>query len=158
MKLSLIRTKRTGTLCILMALILIIGAAFSGCGVKYGKEPNENGYIQCTAIELMDLLNINVHKARKAYKGKDVELTGYIISIDHDKNTVNVGAMSENYEYILETVRCNITNDGVRSQISRLTHDDYVMVRGKVVSVNEFLGYTIDIESINLSTAPKDEG
>lgn len=46
-------------------------------------------------------------------------------------------------------VQCYLTTDEQKAQIMEMSVDDIVTLRGKIKSVGEVLGYSLDIDSIN---------
>lgn len=106
-------------------------------------------YIKCTATELFDLLENNAMKAKSIYKNAYVEISGYVDDIDASGKYITIGARSDNYEYFLDSIQCYIKDDATREKVMDLSKDSYVTIRGQIISVGEFLGYSLNIESIN---------
>ncbi len=172
MKLFSFGTTGAKRICALLALLMMISVAFTGCHQtqklaplltevettkKRGSEArgSDKDYIECNVIDLFNVLNVNVLKARKAYKNARVKVSGYVVSVDNGLNYVNIGAKSDDYEHVLSSMKCNIVDDMNRARVPGLARDDHVTIKGQIISVNEFLGYTMNVESIVLS-APKD--
>ena len=173
MRLFSLKSDNKRLFCLLLALIAIYSVAFSGCRQTQKRAPSgvvvettkkrgsaargtSKDYIECDVIALFEILNVNVLKARSTYKNAYVKVDGYVVSVEKDGNYLTIGAKSDNYEHILSSMRCNVLDDVNRARLPGLTKDDHVTIKGQIVSVNEFLGYTLNVESIVLS-APRSE-
>lgn len=110
--------------------------------------PEPVSYAHYQVTELFDVLSSNAMKAENTYKGQYVEIEGFLGTIDSGGKYIGVGAKSDNYEYLFQEVQCYLKNDEQRSQIMEMGKDDPITVRGKIKSVGEILGYSLDIDSI----------
>lgn len=132
----------------------IIGGASSGSGNGGdAKQPSGTeqpiSYTHYDVTELFDALKSNAMKAQSDFKGKYVEIEGYLSVIDSDGKYISVGAAPDNYTYVLQSVHCNIKNDAQKQQIMNINTDSPIVVRGKITSVGEVMGFTLDMDSIN---------
>lgn len=109
------------------------------------KEDSKDSY-EVTAKEIEDELQSNALNAKNKYEGKTVTITGYLDNIDASGKYINIDAGEDDYTFV--NIQCNITNDEQKNRIYDLSKGDKVTVKGKCVSVGEFLGYTIDMDSI----------
>lgn len=109
-------------------------------------EPISYAHYQVT--ELFDALKNNPLKAENTFKGQYVELEGYLENVDSGGQYIGVGAKSDNYDYMFQSVQCYIKSDEQRNQVMEMNKDDPITVRGKIKSVGEVLGYSLDIDSI----------
>ena len=105
-------------------------------------------YVQCTATELFDLLENNALKAKSTYEGAYVEISGYVTNIDASGKYISIGARSDNYDYFLDSIQCFIKDEATLEKVMDLSTDSYITIKGKITSVGEFLGYSMNIESI----------
>ena len=106
-------------------------------------------YIQCSATDLFDLVHGNALKAKSTYEGAYVEISGYVTNIDASGKYISIGAKSDNYEYLFDSIQCFIKDDVTLEKVMELSKDNFVTIKGKITSVGEVLGYTMNIESIN---------
>lgn len=142
--------------CALVVIVAIgiIGGASGGSG-NGGDTKQPSGteqpvsYTHYDVTELFDALKSNAMKAQSDFKGQYVEIEGYLSVIDSDGKYIGVGAAPDNYTYVLQTVHCNIKNDAQKQQIMNINTDSPIVVRGKITSVGEIMGFTLDMDSIN---------
>ena len=114
-------------------------------GEDIGFDTTDDGYIIVSANDLVELIGENPLKAQNAFKGKSIELTGKLGTID--SNGQYIGIDSDD-EWSFVNIQCFIKNDDQKSQIMDMSSGDEITLRGKCTSVGELLGYSIDIESI----------
>lgn len=122
------------------------GQANSGMG-KQQEEPVS--YTHYAVTELFDALKKNALSAEKTYNGQYVEIEGYLGTIDSSGKYICVEAAPNNYDYLLDSVQCYIKSEGQTEQVLELAAGDPITVRGKITSVGEVLGYSLDIDSIS---------
>lgn len=112
-------------------------------------EPIQIEYTSLKATELFDALKENALKAEKTYQDLYVEISGYLAVIDSDGKYISIGADPHDYTYFLQGVQCYIKSDTQRDQILEMSIGDPVVVRGKITSIGEVIGYSLNIDSIN---------
>lgn len=105
-------------------------------------------YVQYNVTELFDALNSNAMKAEDTFKGQYVELHGFLGNIDSKGKYFGLGAGEDNYDYLFQEVQCYIKNDEQKNIIMEKNRGDELIVRGKITSIGEILGYSLDIDSI----------
>lgn len=143
---------------IAVVVIGIIGAAAGGGGdsdsqtagntdsaSKKESEQKEIEYTQVTVDDMMAVLNENAVNASDTYKGKYLEVTGKLGTIDSSGDYIS---LLPSDEFAIIGVQCYIKNDEQLSAVKEMKTDDMVTVRGKCTDVGEILGYSIDIDSI----------
>lgn len=112
------------------------------------KEPEkEIVYTQYTVTQMMDDLNANALKAETTYKDQHVEITGRLDNVDSSGKYISLYPEDDEWAFI--GVQCNIKNDEQKQKVMEMSTGDIVTLKGKVISVGEVLGYTLDIEEIN---------
>ncbi len=111
-------------------------------------EPEEITYTHYNVTELFDMLKQNAMKAKSTFKGQYVELEGYLGIMDSDGKYIGLEANPNNYDYFLESVQCYVKNQEQKEIIMELNKGDVIIVKGKITSVGEVLGYSLDIDSI----------
>lgn len=102
-------------------------------------------YISCTAKELVDMLDDNALKASKTYKDQYVKLTGYFSSVDSSGDYFNIEPKDSDWS--LTNIQCFI-DDSLTDAVAEFTKGQKITVKGYCSSVGEFLGYSIDVESV----------
>ena len=114
-------------------------------GEELDFDTTDDGYIIVSANELVELIGENPLKARNGLKGKNIELTGKLGTIDSSGKYIGIDSDDE---WSFVNIQCFIKNDEQKSQVMDMTSGDTVTIRGKCKDVGEVLGFTIDIESI----------
>ena len=142
-----------------VVVVVIIAAIVGGTsGSKSGDKPAPDesvtpqqpiSYTHYNVTELFDALKNNAMKAQSDFKDQYVEIEGYLDVVDSDGKYIGVGAAPDNYTYVLQSVHCNIKNDAQKQQIMNINTDSPIVVRGKITSVGEVMGFTLDMDSIN---------
>jgi len=98
-----------------------------------------------TADKLVEDLKGNALNASEAYKGKYVEVTGQLSSIDSNGKYFSIAPMNDDLSFT--TILCNITQEQ-KATVSKFTSKQKLTVTGTITDVGEMLGYTIKVESI----------
>jgi len=111
------------------------------------EEKIEYNTYNCT--ELFDDLNSNALKAERKHQDEYVIIKGYLGTIDSDGTYIGVGAEEDNYDYMLSEIHCNIQSDDQLDEIMEMGKGDAITIKGKVTSIGELIGYTVDIIDIN---------
>lgn len=105
-------------------------------------------YTKYQVTELFDDLKNNALKAQKKYEDQYVELVGYLGTIDSSGDYIGLGAADDNYDYLFQSVQCYIKSEDQLDAVMDLTSGDKIVVKGRIKSVGEVLGYSLDIDSI----------
>lgn len=112
------------------------------------KEPEpEIEYQTISVSELMNDLETNALSASEKYKGKYLEITGKLSTIDSSGKYISL--VPSDSQFAFTGVQCYMKNDEQRSQVANMATDDIVVLRGKCKDVGEVLGYSLDIDSID---------
>ena len=85
--------------------------------------------------------------ASDTYKDKYFAVTGRLSNIDSSGKYISL--VDINDELSFNCIRCDIKSDEQLEKVKKMTTGDTVTVRGKITDVGEFLGYTMDIDSID---------
>lgn len=112
-------------------------------------EPEPIAYAHYNVTELFDTLKSNALKAEKTFQDQYVELEGYLSVIDSDGKYIGIGAHPDDYDYLLQNIRCEIENEEQLNQILEMSVEAPIVVRGQITEIGEILGYCLDIDSIN---------
>ena len=105
-------------------------------------------YVHYDVTELFDALKSNALKAEKTFQKQHVELEGYVSSIDSDGKYVSIGAAPDDYTYFLSSVQCYIKSEEQLEQVMEVSVGDPIVIRGKIKSIGEVMGYSLDIHGI----------
>ena len=142
-----------------VVVVVIIAAIVGGTsGSKSGDKPAPDepmtpqqpiSYTHYNVTELFDALKNNAMKAQSDFKDQYVEIEGYLDVVDSDGKYIGVGAAPNDYNYILQNVQCYIKDDTQKQQIMEIGMESPITVRGKIISVGEVLGLSMNIDSIN---------
>ena len=105
-------------------------------------------YTKYQVTELFDDLSKNALKAQKKYEEQYVELVGYLGTIDSSGDYICLGAAEDDYDYLFQSVNCYIKSEDQQDTVMDLESGDKIVVKGRITSVGEVLGYSLDIDSI----------
>lgn len=104
-------------------------------------------YNMYTVDEMVSVLNENALKAEKTFQDQYVEITGRLNVIDSDGNYISLTPVND--EWAIIGVQCYIQNEEQLNQVLEMKMDDTIVLRGKIKSVGEIMGYSLDIDSID---------
>lgn len=121
----------------------------SGTTTQPSDTEQSISYTHYNVTELFDALDTNAMKAQADFKGQYVEIEGYLSVIDSDGKYIGVGAAPNDYTYALQNVHCSIKNNEQKQQIMGINSGSSITVRGKITSVGEIMGFSMNIDSIN---------
>lgn len=110
--------------------------------------PTPVSYEHYDVVSLFAELKENAMKAKETHNKQYVEIEGFLSNIDSDGKYISVGAASDNWDYMFDSIHCNIKSDEQKKQIMEMKKDDPIIVRGRITDVGEVLGYYLDIDSI----------
>lgn len=96
---------------------------------------------------MLDDLEGNAMKAEKTYQNKYVEVTGKIANFDSDGSYISIKPVNAD-EWSLDTVMCYIKDDAQTQILMEKEIGDTVTIKGKVKSIGEVLGYSLDIKEV----------
>lgn len=95
---------------------------------------------------MLDELENNALSASEKYKEKYIEIKGKLETIDSSGKYISVKSLTKNS--IFSTIRCDIKDDSQKTEIMKLNKGDVIIVKGKIKSVGEIIGYSLDISEI----------
>jgi RNA polymerase subunit RPABC4/transcription elongation factor Spt4 len=150
----------------LVVVVIIIIAATAGGDSSDGNESgntNKEGtnitndvtesaapevtYTAYAVSELVDDLNANALKAADKYDEQYVELTGKLGTIDSSGDYICIEPSDD--EYSFTNVQCYLRSDDQKDVVLELQQGDSIVVKGKITSVGEVLGYSLTIDEIS---------
>ncbi len=142
-----------------LIIILIIGAI--GSGASNNTQPTSSSstssqstttetkpieYKKVSVDELDDALEKNAAAAKDTYNNQYVEITGRLGTIDSDLKYISL--LSTTNQFDIAGIQCYIKNNEQKEIVKTLSKDDTIIVKGKIISVGEVLGYSLDINEI----------
>ena len=101
-------------------------------------------------VELQTMLNelkSNALKAEKTYKDKNVELVGKISNFDSDGKYISIEPVNAD-EWNFDRVQCYIKDDAQLDFLLEKEVGDSITVKGKIKSIGEVLGYSLNIDEV----------
>lgn len=93
-------------------------------------------------------LKSNALKAEKTYQDKYVEVSGKISNFDSDGSYISIEPTNAD-AFDFTSVMCYIKNDEQENYLLEKSKGDVVTIKGKIKSIGEVLGYSIDISEVN---------
>lgn len=111
-------------------------------------EEKKIEYKEYNVTELFDDLNKNALKAEKKHQDEYVTIKGYLDTIDSDGKYISVGAGEDNYDYLFQSIQCDVQSDEQLDQIMEMSKNDKIIVKGQIDSIGEVLGYNLKIDTI----------
>lgn len=103
-------------------------------------------YIKYDVSELMDDLDTNALKAEKKYNDQYVEITGKLYNIDSSGKYISLGPSEDDFTFI--GVQCYLKNSDHSDKVLEMEKGQVITLKGKIKSVGEVLGYSLNIEEI----------
>lgn len=109
--------------------------------------PSEVEYKKVDLQQMLDDLDANALKAEKTYQNAYVEVTGKIKNFDSDGSYISIEPVNAD-QWNFDSVMCYIKNDEQLDYLLEKSVGDTVTIKGKVKSIGEVLGYSIDMDSV----------
>ena len=106
----------------------------------------DTNFTKYTVNKLEQDLDTNPLNAKEAHNNELVEITGKLSNIDSSGKYITLERTDQTFN--LRTISCHIKNDEQKEKIKNMTVGKTVTVRGKITSIGEVLGYSMDIYSI----------
>lgn len=103
-------------------------------------------YTEVNLKDMFDALDSNALKAEKEYQDAYIKFTGVINNIDSDGDYISVKAIGDDWGF--DSVQCYVTDESQLDIILEKSVGDTVTVSGKIKSVGEVLGYSLDMYAI----------
>ena len=140
-------------------VVLVIALASGSNGDKTNVNPSQpvdegtESAQESITYEAVDLkvmfedLKGNAMKAENNYQGKYVEFTAKIKSFDSDGKYVSVEPTTAD-EWNFDSAMCYIANEEQKNFLIEKNVGDVVTIKGKVKSIGEVMGYSIDIDEV----------
>ena len=139
----------------ILLTVIVIAVAVSNLGgdkentAKNTSDTTTNDvitYEEYSVSKLIDDLEGNALNAKNTYEGKYVKLRGKLTNIDASGDYISISSVEDKITFY--GVQCFIKSDEQKSHVASLNIDDVVTIKGKVISIGEVLGYSINIDEI----------
>ncbi len=138
-------------------VIAIVVIAIGASGRSDEMTVTNNGSTQNQAEEIVyevvdlqtmfDELDANAMKAEASYQKKNVEFECKIKSFDSNGSYISVEPVGAS-EWNFVSAMCYIKNDTQKEFLIQKSVGDIITIKGKVKSIGEVLGYSIDINEV----------
>ena len=112
----------------------------------YETNTPAKNFTKYTANQLEQELDKNALKAKDKHEDELVEITGKLSIIDSSGKYIAIERTD--HPYTIRTIHCSIKNDEQKEKVKKMKVGKKVTVRGKITSVGEVMGYSLDIYSI----------
>lgn len=113
------------------------------------KQPiTSQSYQKVDLQTMLDELEENALRAESKYQNTYVEVTGKIAGFDSDGAYITIEPVYAD-EWNFDTVMCYIKSDAQRDFVIEKSVGDTVTIKGKIISIGELLGYSLNIDSIS---------
>lgn len=139
---------------VVIAIVVIAIGASGGSDettvTNNGSTQNQVEEIVYEAVDLQtmfDELDANAMKAEANYQKKNVEFECKIKSFDSDGSYISVEPVGAS-EWNFVSAMCYIKNDTQKEVLIQKNVGDIITIKGKVKSIGEVLGYSIDINEV----------
>lgn len=140
-----------GMLCVATIVIILMHPdSFRGSNTDNTPAASTSLQTQYEKVDLqvmLDELDANALRAEEKYQGKNIEITGEIRVFDSDGKYIAIapcGAVS-----FLNNVSCYLTDPTHKAFLLEKNVGDVVTIKGKVFSIGEVLGYSVEIAEIS---------
>ena len=113
-------------------------------------ESNAQEEITYEAVDLQtmfDELDENAMKAESNYQKKNIEFECKIKNFDSDGSYISVEPVGAD-EWNFSSAMCYIKNDEQKNFLVEKSVGDKITIKGKVKSIGEVMGYSIDIAEV----------
>lgn len=139
-----------------LIVVIVIVAAVSSGGEEKPSTGMESQTPKATEVityevhdlkTMMDDLKGNALKAETKYQDKYVEVTAKISNFDSDGDYIGVKPTNAD-EWDFDTAMCYIKTEEQKNILMEKNVGDTVTIKGKVKSIGEVLGYSIDIAEV----------
>lgn len=141
-----------------VVIVIVVAAALSSGSdsnktattTTENKAPQKEEQIVYEKADLktmFDALEANAMKAEKDYQNKHIEFECRIKNFDSDGKYIGVEPVNAS-EWNFTTAMCYIKNDAHRDFLIEKSAGDTITIKGKVNSIGEVLGYSIDIAEV----------
>lgn len=139
-------------------VVVIVIVAVSGGGetnkattqkeaVTEQNKQEQKNYEAVDLQSMFDDLEANAMKAESKYENKYVEFGGKIKSFDSDGSYISVEPVNASV-WNFTTAMCYIKNDTQKTFLIEKNVGDIITIRGKVTSIGEILGYSVNIDEV----------
>ena len=141
-------------------IVVIVLAVIGGSSRKSDNDSSSNNevtnnssqenrvieYQKVDIDEMEDALERNAAVAQDTYKGKYVEVTGELSTIDSKLSYIYIKSTTKDFD--LTRFSCSVKNTATKDVVKTLEKGQTIVVKGKITGVGEVMGYDLDIDEI----------
>lgn len=109
-------------------------------------QPTIN-YTLVSMQQLYDELHSNALRAKNTYEDMYIVTVGVLVGVDNDGEYFTIHDPYDDRTW-MDNLLCDITTENQLQTLVNLDEGDIVTVRGKVTTVGEVLGYSIDLDQL----------
>lgn len=110
------------------------------------EEAPEEEALQVTSRQLIDELEANALRAKTTYEGKLVTVTGYVGNIDASGDYFSLDPEPD--AIVFTGVQIYLDDSHIET-VSNYSQGQEVTVTGKITSVGELMGYSVDADTLD---------
>ncbi len=110
------------------------------------QSQEEITYEKIDLKKMIDDLNENALRAENTYQDKYIEITGRIDNFDSDGRYISLDPVEDNWNFT--SIMCYIKAPEQKEFLLSKNINDTVTIKGKIRSIGEVLGYSIDINEV----------
>ena len=140
----------------ILAFVLIVGiGGCMGSSDSTSTSPSSSSntqkeetieYTSCSIKEMQSELDENALAASDKYSGQYISIKGKLDIIDSSGDYFTVCASDDDWGF--DSIHCEITSDDQLEAVKSLKSGDIIRVKGRITSVGEVLGYSLDVKEI----------
>lgn len=103
-------------------------------------------YTVVTADQMIQDVEDNALKAQNIYKDRYFEISGKLSNVDSSGKYIGIDGANGDFNFV--NIQCYIKSDEQKNIVAELSNGQNVTIKGKVTSVGEVMGYSVDIDEI----------
>ncbi len=104
-------------------------------------------WMKRSVSKLVKEIDSNAMRAKKKYENKYVKITGRIENVDNNGDSFNLYPIDNKWS--IYNVYCSVDFENIKKKLINYSSGDIVTVRGKIISVGETLGYSMNVYGIS---------
>ena len=129
-----------------ITIIFMFPDAFNG-GTANATTIPQIHYEKVDLQAMLDELDANALRAEEKYQDKYIEIAGEIVSFDSDGKHISI--VPYGAPLVTDWTTCYLTDPAHKTFLLEKNVGDVVIIRGKIVSIGEVLGYSVKIAEIS---------
>lgn len=123
-------------------VICVLGNISSANGTSEDVDISTIKFIPRTAKQLLSEEEKNSSRAQQDYKGKYLEISGYVDDIDNDGEYFTI---DDGGSFTFSSIRCDLKDENLKKRISKLNKGGMIKVKGQCKDVGGLHEYVIKV-------------